>query len=85
MNLDEVSRLYAEGLRLMNTGETDLADFRKALGCFIKGAELGDRFCALRLKEMLETPQYRRRLSSETGRLWGFAASASSEWRLSRV
>ena len=63
MNLDEGSRLYAEAMRLMKTGETRIADFHKAVDCFIKGAKLYDRFCVERLKEILETTLYRRRLS----------------------
>ena len=63
MNCDEGSRLYAEAMRLMKTGETCIADFHKAVDCFIKGAKLYDRFCIQRLKEILETTLYRRRLS----------------------
>ena len=63
MNLDEGSRLYAEAMHLMKTGETRIADFHKAVDCFIKGAKLYDRFCVERLKEILETTLYRRRLS----------------------
>lgn len=61
--IETSSKLYAEGMRLMKTGETALADFRKAFVCFIEGAKLSDRFCVQRLTEVLQTPQYRRRLS----------------------
>lgn len=61
--LDDGSRLYAEAMRLMQTGETCIPDFHKAVDCFIKGAKLRDRFCVQRLKEVLETSLYRMRLS----------------------
>lgn len=61
--LDEGSRLYAEAMRIMKTGETYVPDFRKAVECFIKGANLFDKFCIERLKEILKTPLYRNRLS----------------------
>ena len=62
--LDEGSKLYAEAMRLMQTGETNVLDFRRAVKCFIKGARLFDEFCIQRLNEILRTSLYRSRLSS---------------------
>ena len=62
--LDEGSKLYAEAMLLMQKGETNVPDFRRAVKCFIKGARLFDEFCIQRLNEILRTPLYRSRLSS---------------------
>ena len=63
-NVDEGSRLYLEGLRLMEKegGEIQQEPFKKAIKCFISGYEKGDLQCWGRLCEMFETEKYFVRL-----------------------
>ncbi len=51
------SQYYAAAMELMNY-ETKKECFLGALTLFLCGAELNDRFCIMRLKEVLRTPKY---------------------------
>ena len=58
-NLRTGSQYYAAAMELMKY-ETKKACFRGALAMFLCGAELNDRFCIMRLKEILRKPEYLR-------------------------
>ena len=65
-NLKTGSDFYAAAMDLMGKGgETNRKVFSGALVLFLEGAELLDRFCIQRLKEILETPSYLRMVDGD--------------------
>lgn len=57
------SDYYAAAMELMKRDE-DPRCIRGATELFVAGAELNDRFCKMRLKEVLRTPRYLHALDS---------------------
>lgn len=62
------SQYYAAAMDLMNY-ETKKECFLGALTLFLCGAELNDRFCIMRLKEVLRTPKYLKWVDDEDKKL----------------
>ncbi len=62
------SEYYAAAMELMRWGETMKSCFQGALALFLRGAELNDRFCISRLKEVLQTPKYLKWVDDEDKR-----------------